>query len=124
MSANAFFKSAASHIRQGIAAKNQEIGDKRREIELKKSETDQYVQKIKLEMRLLEVTLTSTNNPEENPDASRPQKLRRVTDLHQDIANKQAEFTQWRERALGEIKQMEGDLIGLEQQAKDLEVKA
>jgi hypothetical protein len=119
--ANPFFKDAANLLRRGIAAQQQEIAAKRREIDEKNKQAHQVIEHLKTQIRVVEADMARPPEKQDDPNTDRAQKNRIVLDKQKEIALKQRDFMLEKDRLLGEIKNQENDLINLEAQAKDLE---
>jgi hypothetical protein len=120
MAANEYFKLAASYLRRGIEATKQELNNRRNDIERMKLDANKEVTNIKDQIRMLESDISRPKN-ESNLNLDRSTELRMVMDKQQAISDKQRTVADYQTKLTEEIKSQERMLMGLEQQARQLE---
>lgn len=118
---NPHFKIAASQIRQGIAAKQDEINGLRRQIDEKDKQAQQTVEKLKAQIRLVEVDMAQPPEKQQDPSTDRARKSQLLLYKQKEIAVQQKDVMMERDRLTREIKDQERELMDLEQKARELE---
>src|SRR5687767_9794040 len=114
------FKVAAAHIRQGVQSQRQDIDNLRRQLDQQKRDLDQYTNNLRDIIRQKQADLARPQDQQLEPTKSRPQKLREVFDLQNQIVQAEHDFARQREQTMSQIQLLERDLINLEQQANAL----
>ncbi len=117
------FKVAASHIRQGIAAKHHVAGLTLGEFDDKSFEKLQAFAMLKTEIRALETTMSLPPERQKDPATDRARKTRIVMEKHKEISAKERELMMEKDRLLNEIRGREQELADLEAHARDLEAR-
>lgn len=121
---NAALKQAAVDLRRAVEVIRQEAEQLRREIDQKRREVDAQLNELRDQIRLKERDMGSRQENQLEPFKDRALKLREVTDMQQEISNKEHQFTRERDEVLAKIHEKEQEVIDLENQAKTYESRA
>lgn len=120
-----YFKTAASYLRRAALAKQQEITELRKLLDIRINEAYQKIQSLRDEMRLRETVAQnasrSANNP--SPDLQRAEALRRVGELRSEISYREQDANQVRRHITDQITACEREIQAINQEANDLEAK-
>ncbi len=121
MSASDYFKVAASNIRRAIDFKRTEINNIRSQAEIKKTELNKEVQQLQAQIQAKEADIARSQNNQTEPDKDRATKLKDVSDMRANVLNLQHGMTSVQDQANSQVKNLEQELMGLDQLASSLE---
>lgn len=120
-----YFKTAASYLRRAALAKQQEIAELRKLLDVRINEAYQKIQSLRDEMRLRETVAQNANRSANNasPDLQRAEALRRVGELRNEISSREQDANQVRRDITDQIAECEREIQAINQEANDLEAK-
>lgn len=120
-----YFKTAASYLRRAALAKQQEIAELRKLLDVRNNEAYQKIQSLRDEMRLRETVAKNASSSVNNasPDLQRAEALRRVGELRNEISYREQDANQVRRDIMDQIAECEREIQAINQEANDLEAK-
>lgn len=121
MAANEYFKVAASNIRRAIDVKRTEINQLIASIEIKKKDLAQFTYNKEVLINNVKSEMATTEHDKTDQNSNHVVKLANVTQLQGDIKRAQQDFKTEQEQIQSKIKNLEQELVGTEQLARDLE---
>lgn len=121
----AYFKLAASNIRNAVQLKRQQIDNLRREIDKVEREAGQHTTQKQGEIREYEAIAARADADKDFREVQmeKAETLRIINSKHNDIVNKQHEVNHIREALSNNIRNIEKDISELERQANHLQTK-
>ncbi len=122
---SAYFKLAASNIRNVIQVKRQDIDNLRRELDNAQREVSQHTNDRQAEIRFHEAQMAESDKSKDMQQAQmeRAEKMRIISDVHTKMVDKQHELNRIREQITAQIQAVEREIQDLERLASGLMVR-
>ncbi len=124
MAATEYFKVAASNIRRAIDVKRTEINQLLAGIEIKKKDLAQFVHNKETQINNLKSELAMIDQGSNTAARNITADVALVAKMQADISKAQQEFNREHEQIQAQIKNLERELVGTEQLARDLESRS
>lgn len=126
MSADQHFKAAANALANARQEKQREIDDLRQKINHQEVDVKHSVQDMNSQIRNFEADMVRTAQNDNNQEADRQKArlLHSISVLRRNISDTEASMARQKQQMLDHIKQLEREVIGIDQQIRDFETRS
>jgi chromosome segregation ATPase len=123
MEVREYFKVAANQLRLASEEKKRELAQLRTQLDDNKRNAQQKEEEVKARIHAKESDMAKAQDQQDEPEKDRATKLREVVQLQNIVSATHDEAVRGNDEILKKIQKIEGEVLELENQARDLESK-